>query len=353
MASAAFDDTNWGNYFEIDSDNTLTDEAVGDSVYSTDIHPAPPAGFWNKVASDGADVRVVNSAGDTAYSFEIEEIDTTGENFTIFFDSQILQTGSDTTFRIYYNNSGATAPAEGDTLGKHNVWGADYQLRYGLGESSGSPIDSTSNSNDGTYNGDLPTQVSGKIGNAQDADGAGDYIDTPISTIQGSVTTSFWIKTTDQNWLMAITNDGTNAYYEVRSEAGDSDVFLRSDNGNVSLSVQNAAQVDDGNWHHVVTTIRVSTGTEIEMWIDGVSQGTDTSGSTEDLTIANTLQFLSRDETSDYLNGTGDEFRHLDNSVSGNWVSTHYNQQSNSNYWTVGAEQTVVGETSRKRIIIA
>ena len=340
MASQAFDDSNWSNYFEITSDNTLVDNANDNLVYSTDVHSAPPSGFWTTVQSDGSDVRVVNSAGDTAYSFEIEEIDTTNENFTVFWDSQNLATGSDTTWRIYYGNSGASAPADGDTLGTHNVWNANYEAVYHLNESSGSTaFDSTSNNNDGTYQGNVPTQVTGVLGKAQDFDGTDDLVEIPDTAALDLNTSQF----TMTAWINLDGTSETTIFGKWAS--GDSNqswlwqagVQFVAQAGSQTASTPDTAATTNEEFRGA----RHDNGT-VTHFLDGSTDGSDGSQSQPQDTNT-TVRIAQQGSTENEADGIIDEARIVTTALSNNWISTEYNNQSNAGFWTVGAEQSVGG----------
>ncbi|GAH07292.1 unnamed protein product, partial [marine sediment metagenome] len=192
-------DINWGNYkiLTIESDYIDSDLAnfpiLVNSTNATLI-----------AKCDGGDsVRFVNIDNITAFAYEIEEWNAAG--FSIWVKvggpSIPIQSGSDYKFLMYYNNSDAS-----DNQDPDSVWSNGYVGVYHLNESAGAICyDSTSNSNDGTYNGNLPTQTTGNIAYGQDFDGTDDYISLPAGCyLSAGGTTEIWFEA-----------DATNADYRL------------------------------------------------------------------------------------------------------------------------------------------
>jgi uncharacterized delta-60 repeat protein len=89
--------------------------------------------------------------------------------------------GSNTVIYIYYGNSSITAPTEN----KNGVWDSDFMEVWHLGETSGAPLDSTSNNYSGTI--ETPGNVT------QDAAGK----NTPAYHFAGGDGTPSWLTLTD------------------------------------------------------------------------------------------------------------------------------------------------------------
>jgi hypothetical protein len=70
-----------------------------------------PSGFWSAVKSDGSDIRITSSDGATEINFELVGIDTGAQTLELWFLAASLSDSTDTTFYIYYGNSGASAKA--------------------------------------------------------------------------------------------------------------------------------------------------------------------------------------------------------------------------------------------------
>lgn len=352
MASAAFDESNWSNYFEITSDNTKVSEAVGDIMY--DFANAP-SGFWSTVKDGGGDIRIVNSAGDTAYSFELENFDGSNQTGVVFFDSQNLVTGSDVTWRVYYGNGSASLPAEGDTLGKHNVWGPNYKGVYRLNESSGTRIDSTSNSND-LSDGNTVTSGTGQLEGAADfeADNS-EYLsagDTASLSAMSPYSIVSWLNIESAPGTYGIVNknttDDSNAEFQYfyRDSSGlklQADFFDSSQN---ETEIEGSVDLGTATWAHVVLAMDVPNATG-QFYVDGSSITTSNNKSAASSVIdSNNPLTIGGQRGSLSYDGLMDEIRILETLVSANWVSTHYNNQNSpSTFWTTGAEQSVSTDT--------
>jgi type II secretory pathway pseudopilin PulG len=159
-----------------------------------------------------------------------------------------------------------------------------------LDETSGTTaVDSSGNGNNGALvNMTSPgCWVAGQIGGALVFDGSDDYVDlgTDSSLNFGDsepFTIAAWIKTTDEYGLIVSfrnsEDDGSDIDFAVGNEGGDGDhpgkamILVRQDGGGEWASVISGPSVNDGQWHHVAA-VRGS-GSTIELFVDGVSQGT-------------------------------------------------------------------------------
>lgn len=91
-------------------------------------------------------------------------------------------------------------------------------------------------------------------------------------------TVSFWFKTTtDQNRV--VLEKGANQHFVIQTEGGGlaGKISYRTDGPN-SNRVLSAASVNDDAWHHFAATYRGGDH-QMELFIDGVSQGTNTQAS--------------------------------------------------------------------------
>jgi type II secretory pathway pseudopilin PulG len=158
-----------------------------------------------------------------------------------------------------------------------------------LDETSGlNAEDSSGQGNDGTLNymnGDEWT--AGQISGALAFDGTNDYVDlgTDSSLNFGSsepFTVAAWVKTTEDYGMIlsfrSSTDDGSVIDMAVGYEGGANDpgkamILVRQNGGSGGYANVKGGSVNDGLWHHMAA-IRGS-GSTIELFLDGVSQGTD------------------------------------------------------------------------------
>ena len=347
MASEAFNDQNWSHYAEITSDNTQVDEAVGDLCY--DLSQLDSTWWSNVEKADGGDVRVVNSAGDTAYSFELENFSDNGSSGTglVFWDSQDLQTGSDTTWRIYIGNASASLPAEGDTLGKHNVWETNTELVHFLDEdpSGASPqvIDSTSKNHDGSSAGSMTSSdlVSGAVGLGLDFDGSDDYINigatNSIPSLGDNWSISLYLTYDDVSSVrgtpFAIENNNEIRWQIDSGLTNNSAITM----GGSTTAFPNVTQGDNDFWTFVKKGTNSGDGIAYKNGAQDVSgdPGAATSKNAED-------EIGGHSSPGDYHDGVLSFFRIDNTNRSKNWHNTHYNNQNDqAAFWTTGATQEV------------
>jgi hypothetical protein len=152
---------------------------------------------------------------------------------------------------------------------------------YRFEETSGTTAIDTANSNDGTYvNGVLLDQPSAPgLGKAASFDGVNDYVSTP-RTVSTNFTLEAWVKTTAPSLTGSQSYEGNGLLWsDVGGAANDFAMAMLNNGlsfftGNPDVTVTSATAINDGVWHHLVATR--AQGGSIEIFIDGVSQGTAT-----------------------------------------------------------------------------
>jgi hypothetical protein len=157
-----------------------------------------------------------------------------------------------------------------------------------LDETSGlTAADSSGSGNNGTLvNGPTWNPAGGKIGGALVFDGTDDYVNlgTDSSLNFGSsepFTIAAWVKTTENYGMIVSFRSSTDGgpvidlsvgYDGVADDPGKAMILVRQDGYVGSYAHVKGGSVKDGNWHHVAA-VRGS-GSTIELFLDGVSQGT-------------------------------------------------------------------------------
>lgn len=339
MGSAAFSPAGYAGYFEITSDQLQVDEAVGNLYYDLAL---APAGFWSAVESDGRSIRVVNVAGDTAYSFELVGFSQALAIGSLFFDSSfVLSAAVDSTWRIYAGNASATLPAASDPLGREGVYDANYKGVYHFAQdpSGTAPqiVDSTANHNDLTSQGAMTSGdlVDGDLDKALDLDGVDDSL---IRETFASVTAPpFTIE------LRLLERTGTNhrSFF-----LGDKDVVdqywnLRLDDGVVSFwafdqEARAAGTATVGAWHNVVA--RAVSSSERHVYHAGGNKGS--SLTTRAVSGSDRLAFgYAADSTPQgWYNGQLDAAWLSGADRSEAYITTrHNNLHAPGTFWTTGA----------------
>ena len=107
-------------------------------------------------------------------------------------------------------------------------------------------------------------------------DGTNDYVDCGNDAslrITGNMTVSAWVKSSSSTRQRFITKYGSGTddsfYLSIRPTTG----YFRFNVA--SKEVDSSSAVNDGNWHHLVAQYTAST--KLEVFIDGSSDGTNTS----------------------------------------------------------------------------
>ena len=107
-------------------------------------------------------------------------------------------------------------------------------------------------------------------------DGSDDYVDCGNDSslrITGNMTISAWVKSSSSDRQRFITKYGSGTddsfYLSIRPSTG----YFRFNAA--SGEAESSSDVADGNWHHLVAQYTAST--KLEVFIDGSSDGTDTS----------------------------------------------------------------------------
>ena len=327
--------------------------------------------FFELVKSDGSDIRVTTSDGETEVPFELVSIDTGATNGgeLHFKATGTLSGSSNTTFYIYYGNPAATAYGATDTYGSENVWTEYYAVWHMDDDPTGTVFDSGSNSIDGSSVGTMTVGdiVTGQLGSATDFDGTDDCIDLGSSNaVTGdniqTLTVSFWTNytSTTNAYTFSIkrSSGATNSSLMsslIRDAAnGDQGYLARNFTDTAHSRVVNAGGYNDGTWHHQVGTVNVANRA---VYMDGSSVASDTdglqsvTGNTDATTIACQVSGTR------HFAGLIDEVRFARDAKDANWVSTEYNNQNSaSTFYNIGAMDSEPlfnrGWTYRKAVII-
>ncbi|MHA2101307.1 MAG: DUF2341 domain-containing protein, partial [Candidatus Kariarchaeaceae archaeon] len=154
----------------------------------------------NDVLSNGTDIAFSDYNGNKL-DHEIEIFDqiysSTQARLLTWIKIPILSATSDTTFFMYFGDSGSTGQEN-----PNGVWDSNYVGVWHLNETNGGSLaikDSTSNSNNGTDSGNPTLGSSGIISNAINFDGTDDYIsilDNNNLDVTDKITLEVWAKNT-------------------------------------------------------------------------------------------------------------------------------------------------------------
>jgi len=156
--------TGWSHRVKITIDPSEVSGTLTDFVTAVNLGDLP-AGFHTAVKTNGADIRVTKSDGDTEVARDVSFYDSANDEGALYFLADSVSPSVDTSFYIYYGNAGASDYAVGATLGRNAVW-ADYEIVTPLDTvPTASLVDHTGNGNNGA-------SIGGMV--------AGDLVDAPV-----------------------------------------------------------------------------------------------------------------------------------------------------------------------------
>ncbi len=292
--------------------------------------------IWSSAQADGDDLRITTSDGTTEVPIDVVSIDTTAKTGQLWFRGD-LSTSTDTTFYLYYGNSGASGYAEDATYGRENVYTAYGQVYAMEGASATAIDDRTANDVDVDSDNNTPDyQQTGKIGYAvQFTDGGGlEYLTMDTSPTPPSYSAAFAIMA----WVNLTTLSGNKAIL-VQQHSGTSGAsfhFLGDDlRLQIYISGTQSAYVTQSlstsTWYHFAG---YWDGTDMRLFRDGAQiytvaqSGTATFDTSTDSHIG---------DTSLYPRQLMDQIMvSSSTSVADNdWISTCYNNQANNSTFIV------------------
>ena len=349
LHASAWWNGSWDKRFAITSEATLVDEDLG--VYAYPLSAAP-ACFWSNVDSAGADVRMADEAG-SEIPMHLVYFDSVSETGMVFF-KDTGSTSVDVTWYVYYDNSGATAPASDSTYGSEAVW-ADYAAVYMLDVAY---VDGVTPTPDVAGNGyDLDNDVglaSQAVSDGITADwpaydmAGGDIIYGGISPITDwPITISAWCEpdnTTDQMRPTALGYTGATQPIASILFHGNVDDYIKSSFGGNTGSYSNGAAASTysaNTWYSAVVTRDANSGTSTT-YFNGGNSGTDTTT----LTTPSNLNTVAvggwkANTNLSYTDGKVMNVRYYAGVRSADFVSTEYAMESNpGTFWTTGSEET-------------
>ena len=180
--------------------------------------------------------------------------------------------------------------------------------------------DTSGNGNDGTLHGN-PLWVSGKIGDALDFDGNGDYVEIP-RIVQDDFTLAAWIKTDTPG--LNLGNQGYQGSGLIWSDVGGTanDFLLAVLGtklsffcGNPDISVNSDTDIVTGQWVHVAATRNAQDG-QIGIYINGQNENTINHSNNSPLNAQDIIAIGGNVLDSRYYTGLIDDVRFYDHVLS-------------------------------------
>lgn len=314
---------------------------------------------------NGNDILFTSANGTTKLDHEIEQYVASTGQLVAWVRVPSLSSVIDTAIYIYYNNSSC-----GNQQNPTGVWNSSYQAVWHMSETSGTNInDSTLNGNTGTPNGGVTLDVTGKIVGGDSFDGIDDWTNLGTSsTLSFGANSPFtiegWVKTTESYGPIISFRSSTDegpvidihlGYDGAATDPGKLMALVRQDAGSSSYARKTGPSINDGGWHYFVLTRNA--GNTIELFSDGISQGTDSGGESGGAITTNIRAFANERRwvqdnygTADqrWLIGTLDETRVSNTQRLSAWISACYNNQNSpSTFYALAAKEgPYITETS-------
>lgn len=312
-----------------------TYETIATTANGGGVENTTSGGASGSVTVPADFVFAANSDGSNPYDFEIEDYDPSTGEITAHIEIPTVNYDQNTDFYMVYGNASVTASQE-DVNGTWDDGGNNYfKGVWHLQHTSGTAYDATANGNNGSQNGGLTMNASGKIGGCDDFDGTDDYLDIGSGQSVGKThTVSAWGK------IDNITSDFNTILGDPSDDRAYAMLFDKSEyHYNDGSEFKNVSYSYDTKWH-LFSIAR--NGTSVDFYIDGSQVG-----STQSLNNSNNVdfQFIGvRDDDGlkeHYFDGKIDEVRIAATGRSSDWIATVYNNQNNpQSFYEVGNDDT-------------
>ncbi len=308
--------------------------------------------IFDEIGSNRKKIAVTTSDGTTQCYVEIEKWDDANQKAWLWVKVPSISNTSDTDLYLYYDNDHADNTGyvgDPNSTPAENVWDTNFKGVWHMTEVNAT--DSTSNNNDGTESGGVIYTDSGKIDGADDFDGNDDYIQTTSNELKtlDNFTLSVWFKadstTAPQHVLwkgpasqngwgdgsgnpntheMHLTickfdaNNTLNFFYGYEESGG---VWAPAVEIIMSFS-------DTTNWNHAVVVMAgAGASPSAELFLNGVSQGTDTGTQTNRTAWDTDLRIGRPGANQRYFDGMIDEVRILETAKSAGWIKASYESE--------------------------
>ena len=357
--------TGYTLYQEVTIDKTKVSGTNGDFPTLVDLSDMVKVGadIFDTCRTDGGDIRVTLTDGTTQLPREIvsESFDKSAKVGEMWISISSLTDSVDLVLRVYYNGID-TEPAAGSTYGSESVYGSGtLMVQHMAQDPSGSApqmIDSTSLNNDGTSEGSM---TSGDLVDAQiykgiATDGTDDAINFGQNIFSGEVlmAATFWAEVDTDNFdgtLKAFLDDSSTApasndgFYCIPDDRGGGNPtngiqIEIGTTGSSRLGVFNNIFTDTPTFYKI--SFSYSSGTDIELYINGVAQSGTLSGD-----LGNFVPRINADLLLSAFNSVGLNFNSIYDEVrlwrfipGADWELTEYNNQSSpSTFYSVSDEQ--------------
>lgn len=291
---------------------------------------------------DGTDILITASDETTKLSHEIETYASSTGALNLWFKTSTstpLSTSTDTTYYIYYGNSGAS-----DQRDVTGVWDSNYKGVYHL------PNGTTLTANDSTSNANNSSSITGTANTGQ-IDGAAAFdgsqrVTLPDIAMTSAVTLSAWIYLgTSTDWERILAKSYTsNAPPYINYGIYINNTSPKKVNGGVSIgyslkTITANTGLSGSTWYYVTF---VYDGTDMRIYLNGLSDATPVSQTGNvDTWGQNTEIGYNSQYPGQHFTGKIDEARISNTARSAAWIKTEYNNQGSPGTFIIwGTQET-------------
>lgn len=265
-------------------------------------------------------IAVTTDDGLTQCYVEIERWNDGNKQAWLWVNAPSVSATVDTVLNLYYDKNqtdNTVYVGDSNSTVAQKVWGNYLTVHHMEEDPTGSITDSTTNQLNMTSSGGMTSSnlVNGRIGKGVNFDGVDDHYDSSPNniTIQMFAFEAWiWIGANYNNWR-TITNVGPTSNYRDFCVV---DRRLALDDATPNYF---GSAMSTGTWHYVVSTYDGST---CRGYIDGVAQSNTYSKSWG--SINSNFTFSEWGGQYDYFNGTLDEIRISNTTLSASWIIANY-----------------------------
>jgi hypothetical protein len=289
----------------------------------------------DEALANGADVRITNSDGSTALSYQIERWSSTAAEIWVLVPTV---TGNSTTdIRIYWKKSGQSDASSASTVfATSNSFAGVWHLSEASSNTVGNYKDATGVTDNTAAQGMTNVgagQVTGVVGNATAFDGSASYLGfggVPGST--SAQTISFWMKADGLAYMSVIDklpNDASGVGWNFKAR-NDGAMWYRTGSETNSSDYTKSSAYAAGTWVHVTGSF---SGGNQNLYINGTAAGSAMTGVTKSVNISTTfLRFgiPTSAATTEKFDGALDEVQFSSTARNSDWIKLTYETQKSS-----------------------
>ncbi len=284
-----------------------------------------------------------DSTGSTKVSWDVEFYDGTNGILWAWVYVASLSSSADTPIYMFYDDSSVTTQQNTGIFQPAQVWDPNFQLVYHMSDNAASTTitDSTSHTNNATNQTNTSTKtITGQIDGALNYPTLSDYALSGNITLGNNITVSAWINPASNamSYGRAMESNFGTGFFLGSSNLAEQFQVLMSD-PTALHGVSGLSNFVVGTWYYVVGTL---SGTTVELFVNGVSQGTNTTTAPGTVTLPMYINTYYGGPGTFGLTGGMDEIHVANTTRSHDWITTETNNQNNPESFAVVGSETPV-----------